>query len=457
MYSFLVLFLLLNKKVFQDMLKLLHQLVKTMSELSYKYMKKYKQVIWLGCLLIFTQTLQAQYTFIGSATLEPSNPSNCIQITPLASDAQGWVYSDTRFDLSNNIDVNFDLYLGNDDTGADGVVFVLHNDTRGYNARGCKGVNLGYGGNGCLGTYLSPSFGVEIDTHSNLPRNDPAADHVAFIQNGIVNHPAVFDGYAFPTNIEDNTTHNFRFTWTAATQTISIYWEGGATPILQRVVDLPTLLGTNNPYWGFTGATGTNINQQYFCSALGINLNPAPLPVSLVSFWGKQVQQKVELQWLTASETNNAYFMIERASGDLDFRAIGKINGSGNSQQTRQYRVFDEIPQKGINYYRLKQVDTDSTINYSKIIQVNFDTGEKPFFKAFPNPAQSGKEIYIQSGNFIHHDYQLIIQDLRGKILIHQRLKANAVENLTFNLPAGVYLLTARDAQHIFTQKWIVE
>ncbi|MFZ9027721.1 MAG: T9SS type A sorting domain-containing protein, partial [Crocinitomicaceae bacterium] len=83
------------------------------------------------------------------------------------------------------------------------------------------------------------------------------------------------------------------------------------------------------------------------------------LPVELTSFEGKCINNGTELTWQTASEYNNAYFVLERAGIDSHFEVIEKLPGSLNSSDLLTYYYSDEHPKLGINYYRLSQVDVD--------------------------------------------------------------------------------------------------
>ena len=96
------------------------------------------------------------------------------------------------------------------------------------------------------------------------------------------------------------------------------------------------------------------------------------LPIELVSFTGnkKTCNQNV-LHWMTASETNNDRFEVERSSDAISFVKIGELKSIGNSQQTRYYDYYDTKPSASVNYYRLKQVDYNGKSEYSSIISVD--------------------------------------------------------------------------------------
>lgn len=96
----------------------------------------------------------------------------------------------------------------------------------------------------------------------------------------------------------------------------------------------------------------------------------ATLPIELVSFTAKPTADKVKLQWATASEVNNDYFVLERSEDAVNFYPVGIVDGAGNSTQLLHYSFYDyEISAKNM-YYRLKQVDHDGTFSYSRIIAV---------------------------------------------------------------------------------------
>lgn len=96
------------------------------------------------------------------------------------------------------------------------------------------------------------------------------------------------------------------------------------------------------------------------------------LPIDLVSFNGRIVNNNnVYLAWVTASETNNKTFIVERSTDAVNWEPIKVINGALNSSSTRQYSYTDEGLSIGLFYYRLKQTDVTGASTYSNIIGAN--------------------------------------------------------------------------------------
>ena len=111
------------------------------------------------------------------------------------------------------------------------------------------------------------------------------------------------------------------------------------------------------------------------------------LPVKYVTFAATPQNDKILLEWSTASEVNNEQFTIERSSDGLDFDFIGLIEGAGNSSEGRNYEFTDEIPLSGINYYRIKQTDYDGKFTYSDIRAVRL--GKESGILAYPSVTES--------------------------------------------------------------------
>lgn len=109
---------------------------------------------------------------------------------------------------------------------------------------------------------------------------------------------------------------------------------------------------------GTFGAVST-VNPNLGSTSTAINLDPTVLPITLTSFTGEANDFGVKLNWATSTETNNQYFEVLRASDEGKFVAVGKLNGAGNSSESKTYSFTDYTPLNGNNYYQLKQVDLD--------------------------------------------------------------------------------------------------
>ncbi len=150
----------------------------------------------------------------------------------------------------------------------------------------------------------------------------------------------------------------------------------------QGTIDLSTFtalqnitLGTTVTFrfvpFGASGATGTF----YFNNAgtgEDFQLNGAVvLPIELSYFNATATaNNQVALAWGTASEENNDYMAVERSQDGQKFFEIGRVKGAGTTVEAQAYSFIDAAPKAGVNYYRLRQVDFDGTVEYHKVVAV---------------------------------------------------------------------------------------
>ena len=139
-----------------------------------------------------------------------------------------------------------------------------------------------------------------------------------------------------------------------------------------------------------------------------------PLPVELVSFEGKEESGIVELMWVTESELNNDFFILERSPDGRDFNQVTRVSGSGTTNEKHTYFALDNYPYNKITYYRLVQQDFDGSINYSKIISVSVDISEDRKTRIFPNPVVDRTELYLRCYNQIDEAATVTYIDSRG-------------------------------------------
>jgi hypothetical protein len=92
-------------------------------------------------------------------------------------------------------------------------------------------------------------------------------------------------------------------------------------------------------------------------------------------------------------ENNTHIFAVERADEFLHFEEIDSVKAAGNSTSAGQYSIIDHGPRVGKNYYRLKMIDLDKTITYSRIIMA--DMKEEGKLLIFPNPVKAGDMAFM--------------------------------------------------------------
>ncbi|MCH6575596.1 MAG: T9SS type A sorting domain-containing protein, partial [Bacteroidetes bacterium] len=207
---------------------------------------------------------------------------------------------------------------------------------------------------------------------------------------------------------------------------------------------------------GATSMTATTVTFDGV-STLGqftIGSSGSPLPVELVSFIGKVKDQKVYLNWSTATEVNNYGFEVERkvSSKQLavgNWANIGFVEGHGNSNSLKEYSFIDaEVNSAGIYYYRLKQIDNDGSYEFSKTIEVNFNVPIKfELSQNYPNPFNPSTTISFnlpKSGVVTLKVYNLMGEEIKTLVEGYREAGIYTVnfnaESAVGELASGMYL-----------------
>ncbi len=167
------------------------------------------------------------------------------------------------------------------------------------------------------------------------------------------------------------------------------------------------------------------------------------VPVELSSFTASAYGNFVELDWTTATETNNQGFEIQKKSGN-DFYTIGFVAGSGTTTEPKNYSYKDKNLENGVYVYRLKQFDFDGTSSFSEEIMVEVSNPSNFVLNQnYPNPFNPSTNIKFSLPNSGYTN--LSIYNLVGEKvseLVNEVLPEGEY-NLRFdgaNLPSGIYI-----------------
>ena len=146
----------------------------------------------------------------------------------------------------------------------------------------------------------------------------------------------------------------------------------------------------------------------------GTTLDCTTLPVEFLSLEATARKPVIDVSWATATEQNSSHYIVERSSDNETFTAIGTMQAAGNSQSRIDYLFVDEAPHKGVNYYRLQQVDLDGNTEQTHTVTATlFADGGKPTL--YPNPATDMLNVAFNSP--LDGSAVLLVEDALGRTI----------------------------------------
>ncbi len=199
----------------------------------------------------------------------------------------------------------------------------------------------------------------------------------------------------------------------------------------------------------------------------------AVLPVELTTFNAHVIQnEKVILNWETATEVNNFGFEIERQSvkGHLNknelpkdaWVKVGFVDGHGNSSSSKKYSFVDSYLGNGTRFvYRLKQIDIDGGFAYSNIVEVEVMPNEFSLKQNFPNPFNPSTRISFTLPQ--RANVKLFVTDILGREvvrLINNETKEAGNYEVNFDaseLASGIYYYTLSAGDFVQTKKMLLQ
>ena len=210
----------------------------------------------------------------------------------------------------------------------------------------------------------------------------------------------------------------------------------------------------NNGAYVFQGNRNPYVDHPDFADLVWNNTCPglSTLPVDIISFSGKLIDNKVMLEWLAANEINFDHYEIQRSVNNNDFKYIGTVKASNKYRYT--FNDDAETIRGQRVYYRVKMVDRDGKFKYTAILSMHIPLNTK--FTVYPNPARNF--IQMQMNKNVNGLVKVQVTDLTGKLIKEQSF---VVSNSTINISTsgiinGTYLVKLSYNGEQYLQKVIV-
>ena len=213
--------------------------------------------------------------------------------------------------------------------------------------------------------------------------------------------------------------------------------------------------------WSFnatntTSCSGSPPNYRIDDVRVGQNSN---LPIELLSFTGKAVNNAVVLHWRTVNERDNKYMEVQRSEDSKRFVPIGRVEGAGTVSTPRDYTFTDHAPLRSMNYYRLRQVDFDETETYHPVIAVFFEGQKLRSPQVLVYPTFSREQVQLVLATEAEEDSEIHISDFTGRVVQRLLLPAGTQQYILKidQLPSGHYVVAVRRGQDTSIGRFVKE
>lgn len=173
-------------------------------------------------------------------------------------------------------------------------------------------------------------------------------------------------------------------------------------------------------------------------------ISAVALPITLSDINAILKNAGVQVEWTTHQESNMERYEVERSQSGQQFTSIGNVLAKGTSTIATNYNFFDASPYDGINYYRIKIIEKQGQISYSKIVKAKIIKGNS-LITIYPNPIR-GNSIILRLNNLQKGSYTISLTNKLGEQIVTKVIEHNggtAIETIALSqkLATGTYQL----------------
>lgn len=180
------------------------------------------------------------------------------------------------------------------------------------------------------------------------------------------------------------------------------------------------------------------------------------LPINLTSFTAAIEDKNVALNWNVATEINTSRYEIEKSDAQGKFTSIGSVAAKGTINGSASYTFTDRQVTAGENLYRLKMIDKDGSVTYTKAVLVKNQLALN--WNVFPTFLSKGANVNVSFANtgMVKSEVRLI--NLQGQAVGTFATYNSKISIPTSNLTNGIYTLKLfQNGQSVASQKIIIQ
>lgn len=185
-------------------------------------------------------------------------------------------------------------------------------------------------------------------------------------------------------------------------------------------------------------------------SATSLTVTPAILPVKLSSFNAYSAGCNADISWNSETEINFKNYKVEYSTDGERYAEVYAVAGKGNNASYK----FTHNAAAGKAFYRIKSVDLDNRIDYTRSIGINISC-EKNTVSVYPNPASD--VLHINIGHTTAGNTNSMLFDAHGRKVMSQLLQFGINKINISRLAKGVYSLSLQTNNSIENKQVVIQ
>ncbi len=153
------------------------------------------------------------------------------------------------------------------------------------------------------------------------------------------------------------------------------------------------------------------------------------------------------VNWATATEYNNDYFIIEMSKDGINFVQVGIVKASGTTSSGAAYSFLHENAPNGTVYYRVVGVDYDGVKTNSRLVSIT-KVSDRGIVNVFPVPTSN--IVNVEYAIDVASQITVSVFDVAGKVISSVQANVdNGINVISLDiseLPIGTYFVSVSDA-----------
>lgn len=166
------------------------------------------------------------------------------------------------------------------------------------------------------------------------------------------------------------------------------------------------------------------------------------------------------ISWQVAKESNMKGYQLEKANNDNNYKSVTFISAHNDSKNNNySYADVNAFATASAVQYRLKQIDNDGKVQYSKIVSLKSDAAVNNVI--FANPFNGSLRLQLSLAN--PAKISINIYDLKGNLVGSEKptlysATSNSIDvKSSATLKSGMYILKVVAASEQYNYKIIKE